>query len=161
MAYNLKRMVNVLGTAQLTRALQRNLSKQSCRLKSARDRVSGRRSLSSFVTASFLLLHPPLRYTNCIWKARRFAPEAVLPRWSGVGMRQEIGIIIATLRALARFSIGEESPSSATIAGLDFGDFEGSHIDLFGDAYEFLISNYAANAGKSGASSSRRNMCPS
>ncbi|MFK8057795.1 MAG: type I restriction-modification system subunit M [Saprospiraceae bacterium] len=36
------------------------------------------------------------------------------------------------------------------VAGLDFGDFNGSHIDLFGDAYEFLISNYAANAGKSG-----------
>ena len=36
------------------------------------------------------------------------------------------------------------------VAGLEFGDFEGSHIDLFGDAYEFLISNYAANAGKSG-----------
>ena len=36
------------------------------------------------------------------------------------------------------------------VAGLDFGDFQGSHIDLFGDAYEFLISNYAANAGKSG-----------
>ena len=36
------------------------------------------------------------------------------------------------------------------VAGLDFGDFEVSHIDLFGDAYEFLISNYAANAGKSG-----------
>ena len=36
------------------------------------------------------------------------------------------------------------------VAGLDFGDFAGSHIDLFGDAYEFLISNYAANAGKSG-----------
>jgi type I restriction enzyme M protein len=36
------------------------------------------------------------------------------------------------------------------VAGLDFGDFDGSHIDLFGDAYEFLISNYAANAGKSG-----------
>ena len=33
---------------------------------------------------------------------------------------------------------------------LSFGDFEDSHIDLFGDAYEFLISNYAANAGKSG-----------
>jgi type I restriction enzyme M protein len=30
---------------------------------------------------------------------------------------------------------------------LDFTDNEG---DLFGDAYEFLISNYAANAGKSG-----------
>ena len=36
------------------------------------------------------------------------------------------------------------------VAELDFGDFEESHIDLFGDAYEFLISNYAANAGKSG-----------
>ena len=36
------------------------------------------------------------------------------------------------------------------VAGLDFGDFNASHIDLFGDAYEFLISNYAANAGKSG-----------
>lgn len=41
------------------------------------------------------------------------------------------------------------------VAGLDFGhDFYEKHdaaqIDLFGDAYEFLISNYAANAGKSG-----------
>lgn len=36
------------------------------------------------------------------------------------------------------------------VAGLYFGDFDASHIDLFGDAYEFLISNYAANAGKSG-----------
>jgi type I restriction enzyme M protein len=36
------------------------------------------------------------------------------------------------------------------VAELDFGDFNASHIDLFGDAYEFLISNYAANAGKSG-----------
>ncbi len=36
------------------------------------------------------------------------------------------------------------------VGELDFGDFDDSHIDLFGDAYEFLISNYAANAGKSG-----------
>ena len=36
------------------------------------------------------------------------------------------------------------------VAGLSFGDFENHQIDLFGDAYEFLISNYAANAGKSG-----------
>lgn len=36
------------------------------------------------------------------------------------------------------------------VAELDFNDFQGSQIDLFGDAYEFLISNYAANAGKSG-----------
>ncbi|MEI6285284.1 MAG: type I restriction-modification system subunit M [Bacillota bacterium] len=36
------------------------------------------------------------------------------------------------------------------VAGLSFGNFEDNHIDLFGDAYEFLISNYAANAGKSG-----------
>ncbi|MGI2071554.1 type I restriction-modification system subunit M [Shewanella baltica] len=41
------------------------------------------------------------------------------------------------------------------VAGLDFGHAfyeksDAAHIDLFGDAYEFLISNYAANAGKSG-----------
>lgn len=36
------------------------------------------------------------------------------------------------------------------VAELDFGGFDTSRIDLFGDAYEFLISNYAANAGKSG-----------
>src|SRR5690554_5242029 len=36
------------------------------------------------------------------------------------------------------------------IAELTFGNFEDNQIDLFGDAYEFLISNYAANAGKSG-----------
>ena len=36
------------------------------------------------------------------------------------------------------------------VAKLDFGAFDAAHIDLFGDAYEFLISNYAANAGKSG-----------
>jgi type I restriction enzyme M protein len=42
---------------------------------------------------------------------------------------------------------------SAVIKGieeLDFGEFEENQIDLFGDAYEYLISNYAANAGKSG-----------
>lgn len=33
---------------------------------------------------------------------------------------------------------------------LDLGDFHTNNIDLFGDAYEFLISSYAANAGKSG-----------
>lgn len=36
------------------------------------------------------------------------------------------------------------------VAELNFGSFEESQIDLFGDAYEYLISNYAANAGKSG-----------
>lgn len=36
------------------------------------------------------------------------------------------------------------------IEELNFGNFEDSDIDLFGVAYEFLISNYAANAGKSG-----------
>ena len=36
------------------------------------------------------------------------------------------------------------------VAEINFGKFEDNHIDLFGDAYEFLISNYAANAGKSG-----------
>ncbi|MBL4901760.1 type I restriction-modification system subunit M [Desulfocapsa sp. AH-315-G09] len=36
------------------------------------------------------------------------------------------------------------------VEGLSFGAFQENQIDLFGDAYEFLISNYAANAGKSG-----------
>jgi len=36
------------------------------------------------------------------------------------------------------------------IDGLDFGDFTGGTIDLFGDAYEYLMTMYAANAGKSG-----------
>jgi len=36
------------------------------------------------------------------------------------------------------------------VAELDFGNFEDNKIDLFGDAYEYLISKYAANAGKSG-----------
>jgi len=36
------------------------------------------------------------------------------------------------------------------VAGLRFGNFNDNQIDLFGDAYEFLISNYAASAGKSG-----------
>lgn len=33
---------------------------------------------------------------------------------------------------------------------LNFGSFQDNKIDLFGDAYEYLINNYAANAGKSG-----------
>ena len=37
-----------------------------------------------------------------------------------------------------------------SVGELNFGHFEDNQIDLFGDAYEFLISNYAANAGKSG-----------
>jgi len=36
------------------------------------------------------------------------------------------------------------------ISELNFGNFEDNHIDTFGDAYEYLISNYASNAGKSG-----------
>ncbi len=36
------------------------------------------------------------------------------------------------------------------VEGLPMGNFEDHNIDLFGDAYEYLISNYAANAGKSG-----------
>ena len=47
----------------------------------------------------------------------------------------------------------KNSRLAAVIKGveeLNFGNFEDNRIDLFGDAYEFLISNYAANAGKSG-----------
>lgn len=36
------------------------------------------------------------------------------------------------------------------VESFDLGDFAKNGNDFFGDAYEFLISNYAANAGKSG-----------
>ena len=36
------------------------------------------------------------------------------------------------------------------IAEINFGDFQSNDIDAVGDAYEYLISNYASNAGKSG-----------
>ena len=36
------------------------------------------------------------------------------------------------------------------IGELNFGDYEENKIDLFGDAYEFLMTMYASNAGKSG-----------
>ena len=36
------------------------------------------------------------------------------------------------------------------IAGIDLGKYQENKIDAFGDAYEFLMSMYASNAGKSG-----------
>ncbi len=36
------------------------------------------------------------------------------------------------------------------IAGLRFGNYADNSIDAFGDAYEYLMSMYASNAGKSG-----------
>ena len=48
---------------------------------------------------------------------------------------------------------GKNTRLAAVLKGveeLNFGNFADNQIDLFGDAYEFLISNYAANAGKSG-----------
>ena len=36
------------------------------------------------------------------------------------------------------------------IGDLNFGDYEDNTIDLFGDAYEFLMTMYASSAGKSG-----------
>lgn len=36
------------------------------------------------------------------------------------------------------------------IGDLNFGDYENNNIDLFGDAYEFLMTMYASSAGKSG-----------
>ena len=48
--------------------------------------------------------------------------------------------LASVLKGVAELNFGDEL----------FGEGSTSHIDLFGDAYEFLISNYAANAGKSG-----------
>ncbi|GHP38691.1 type I restriction-modification system subunit M [Helicobacter pylori] len=37
-----------------------------------------------------------------------------------------------------------------TIGGMQLGDYQKSGIDVFGDAYEYLMTMYASNAGKSG-----------
>lgn len=37
-----------------------------------------------------------------------------------------------------------------SIGGLKLGDYQNNTIDTFGDAYEFLMTMYASNAGKSG-----------
>ena len=58
-----------------------------------------------------------------------------------------------TSRRLGNTVEAKNSRLAAVLKGveeLNFGNFEDHQIDLFGDAYEFLISNYAANAGKSG-----------
>jgi len=58
-----------------------------------------------------------------------------------------------TSNRLGRTVKDKNSRLAAVLKGvneLDFGHFEDSEIDLFGDAYEYLIGNYAANAGKSG-----------
>ncbi len=36
------------------------------------------------------------------------------------------------------------------IGGMQLGDYQQSGIDVFGDAYEYLMAMYASNAGKSG-----------
>ena len=58
-----------------------------------------------------------------------------------------------TSTRLGNTVVNKNSRLAAVLKGvqeLNFGDFKDSQIDLFGDAYEFLISKYAANAGKSG-----------
>jgi type I restriction enzyme M protein len=55
--------------------------------------------------------------------------------------------LAAVLKGVEELNFGA-STSSAT--NKSSHQFEDNQIDLFGDAYEFLISNYAANAGKSG-----------
>jgi len=58
-----------------------------------------------------------------------------------------------TSNRLGNTVVDKNTRLTAVLKGVEklkFGDFHDNQIDLFGDAYEFLISNYAANAGKSG-----------
>lgn len=58
-----------------------------------------------------------------------------------------------TSNRLGNTVVDKNTRLAAVLKGVEklgFGKFHENHIDLFGDAYEFLISNYAANAGKSG-----------
>jgi type I restriction enzyme M protein len=58
-----------------------------------------------------------------------------------------------TSNRLGNTVVDKNTRLAAVLKGVEklgFGKFHENQIDLFGDAYEFLISNYAANAGKSG-----------
>lgn len=55
--------------------------------------------------------------------------------------------LAAVLKGVEELDFGTSKKSENNKSG---HNFEENQIDLFGDAYEFLISNYAANAGKSG-----------
>lgn len=55
----------------------------------------------------------------------------------------------------------KNSRLAAVIKGveeIDFGKFEDNQIDLFSDAYEYFISNYADNAEKSSGDFSLLNL---
>ncbi len=45
------------------------------------------------------------------------------------------------------------------VAAMNLGDVNDHDIDAFGDAYEYLMTMYVSNVGKSAASSSFRRMC--
>lgn len=55
--------------------------------------------------------------------------------------------LAAVLKGVEELNFGASTSGSTNKSSHQFED---NQIDLFGDAYEFLISNYAANAGKSG-----------
>lgn len=46
------------------------------------------------------------------------------------------------------------------VANMGLGNYKDNSIDAFGDAYEYLMSMYASNAGRAAASSSRRRKSP-
>lgn len=46
------------------------------------------------------------------------------------------------------------------VANMCLGNYKDNSIDAFGDAYEYLMSMYASNAGRAAASSSRRRKSP-
>ncbi|GAA7754048.1 type I restriction-modification system subunit M [Helicobacter pylori] len=46
--------------------------------------------------------------------------------------------------------VGKLTKILQAIGGMQLGDYQKSGIDVFGDAYEYLMTMYASNAGKSG-----------
>ncbi len=83
--------------------------------------------------------------------------DAIESSANGYSSEQDIKGLFAdfdtTSTRLGNTVQAKSSRLAAVIKGveeLNFGNFKDNQIDLFGDAYEFLISNYAANAGKSG-----------
>ncbi len=66
------------------------------------------------------------------------------------GLFDDVDVTSNKLGATLEERIDRLAKIIAGIRGLDFGRVQDADIDLFGDAYEYLMNMYASNAGKSG-----------
>lgn len=66
------------------------------------------------------------------------------------GLFDDVDVTSNKLGATLEERIGRLAKIISGIRDLDFGNVRDANIDLFGDAYEYLMNMYASSAGKSG-----------